>query len=282
MDKNKILIFNDGSNIKKRKINYTKESINHPSKMHIELCIWIINTFTKEYSTILDPMAGIFTTGIEGTLLKRNVIGLELEQEYVKQGNKSIKILKSKLKVTSKNNNIHSYITQGDAKDISMIFKDKKFDTIIFSPPYFNRTTGFNIKNKEKWMKFRMNKWYKGKLSKEALKRQTYNWTKKQYSDDKNIAKNNKISTYFDNMFEIYTECFKILNTSGLMILVTKNPVINKKQFHIDKKTIDICEEIGFKLFDRYYRKLKNKGIWQRTYEKKWKEKYPSKECPIA
>lgn len=276
---NKILILNDGNSIKNRKINYTKESIHHPSKMNIELCRWIITKFTKKEDIILDPMAGIFTTGIEGILLNRCVIGIEFEEEYVKWANDNLKRIKNNLGIETSYKN--SYIKQWDAKNLSNIFHKKNFDIIIFSPPFINTSTGFNIKNKEKWMKFRMNKWYKDKLSKEALQKQTDEWTKKQYLSDDNIGKL-PIDEYYDNMSKIYDECFKVLKNGGLMILVTKNPVKNGKQIELDKETIKMCEKSKFKLIDRYYKKLNNKGIWQRTYEIKWKEKYPKKKCPVS
>ena len=73
--------FNDYG--KRNLICYTSESIRHPAKMELSLCREIIKRYSKLGDTILDPMAGIGTTIIEGMLLGRNVIGIECEQEIM-------------------------------------------------------------------------------------------------------------------------------------------------------------------------------------------------------
>lgn len=67
---------------KRNEICYTPESIRHPAKMHLQMCREIIKLYSKKGDLILDPMAGIGTTIIEGILLGRNVIGIEYEQKF--------------------------------------------------------------------------------------------------------------------------------------------------------------------------------------------------------
>ena len=43
---------------------------------------WILNKFTKEGDTVLDPFMGSGTTAVACHKLKRNYIGFELDKEY--------------------------------------------------------------------------------------------------------------------------------------------------------------------------------------------------------
>ncbi len=74
---------------KRNKICYTEESIRHPAKMELNMCRQIIKLYSKKGDLILDPMAGIGTTIIEGILLGRNVIGIEYEQKFCDMANQN-------------------------------------------------------------------------------------------------------------------------------------------------------------------------------------------------
>jgi DNA modification methylase len=56
----------------------------HPTQKPIELLKRIILTSTKEGDLILDPMAGIGTTGITAYTLGRKFTLIEKEEKYVK------------------------------------------------------------------------------------------------------------------------------------------------------------------------------------------------------
>ncbi|GAH39851.1 unnamed protein product, partial [marine sediment metagenome] len=54
------------SNQKIRQKYYTATSISHPAKANIPMMHWILKKFCQDGDVVLDPMAGIFTTGVEG------------------------------------------------------------------------------------------------------------------------------------------------------------------------------------------------------------------------
>lgn len=61
---------------------FAPDAMSHPAKGNIALWRIIIEKYTKEGETILDPMAGIGTTMV-AALMGRNVICVELEQHFV-------------------------------------------------------------------------------------------------------------------------------------------------------------------------------------------------------
>lgn len=62
----------------------------HPTQKPVELMEWIINNYTKEGQTILDPFLGSGTTAIAALNTGRFFIGIEKEKEYVDIANKRI------------------------------------------------------------------------------------------------------------------------------------------------------------------------------------------------
>lgn len=54
----------------------------HPAEKPIELMEWLINTYTNECDTILDPYMGSGTTGVACVNLNRNFIGIEMDDNY--------------------------------------------------------------------------------------------------------------------------------------------------------------------------------------------------------
>jgi len=137
-------------------------------------------------------------------------------------------------------------------------------DKIVFSPPFESSLAGSAKDDVEKFQHGSAGKGY----SKDEL-------------DDRQIG-NLKDKYYRWAMMLIYRECFKVLKEGGLMILVTKNPVEEGRQVPLDRQTIFICEENGFKLIDRYYRKLYTKSFWLNNYKLKWEKEHPNIPCSIA
>lgn len=54
----------------------------HGAVMKQEVCDWFIKKFTKENDIVLDCFMGLGTTGISCLKLKRNFIGIELDENY--------------------------------------------------------------------------------------------------------------------------------------------------------------------------------------------------------
>lgn len=62
----------------------------HPTQKPVELCEWLINTYTNEGETVLDNVMGSGTTAIACINTNRNYIGFELEKKYYDLANERI------------------------------------------------------------------------------------------------------------------------------------------------------------------------------------------------
>lgn len=147
--------------------------------------------------------------------------------------------------------------------------------TVIMSPP-FSKSPRSGNKDPEKFKKIAEAK-HKRDFSKSqnAL-------LPMHYSDDpKNIGNLNYANpretkgipkkSYLGEMKKIYLQCFRVIGPRGKAILVTKNFIKNKKVIRLDYDTILLMESCGFKLIDRYFRKITKPSHWVRNY---W-NKYP-------
>ena len=62
----------------------------HPNEKPIELCEYLINTYTNEGNLVLDNCMGSGTTAISAINTKRNFIGFETDVTYYNLTNKRI------------------------------------------------------------------------------------------------------------------------------------------------------------------------------------------------
>lgn len=56
----------------------------HPTEKPVELCEWLIKTYTNEGDTVLDNCMGSGSTGVACVNTNRNFIGIELDEKYFK------------------------------------------------------------------------------------------------------------------------------------------------------------------------------------------------------
>ncbi len=107
----------------------------HPAKFPEELVKRFLEFFTKEGSWVLDPFAGVGSTGVACKELGRNSLGIELTKEFVEIGTEAISEVEG--------NGTH-HLLQGNSMNFEDIienhFNDCKpqFDFVITSPPYWN------------------------------------------------------------------------------------------------------------------------------------------------
>lgn len=55
---------------------------NHPTEKSVDLCRWLIRSYTNPGETVLDATMGSGTTVVAACLENRNAIGIELEPKY--------------------------------------------------------------------------------------------------------------------------------------------------------------------------------------------------------
>jgi site-specific DNA-methyltransferase (adenine-specific) len=68
----------------------------HPTQKPIELLRRIIMASTKENDLVLDPFCGSSTTGVASLMLKRQYIGIDLEEEYLELSKKRLEEVSEK------------------------------------------------------------------------------------------------------------------------------------------------------------------------------------------
>lgn len=78
---------NKGSRCVKSVIDAANKKIkgNHPTQKPDELYKWLIERYSKEGDTVLDPTAGSFASCFVASELKRKAIGIEMNQTYFKK-----------------------------------------------------------------------------------------------------------------------------------------------------------------------------------------------------
>lgn len=111
---------------------YSENSIRHPAKMSVLLTRWILQRFTREGETVIDPMSGISTTLLEAVNMNRNCVAVEFEKKFVDWTNENIKLLNKNKPLDRRGKGV---VLQGDARDLANIL-NKQADKIVFSPPY--------------------------------------------------------------------------------------------------------------------------------------------------
>jgi len=274
---------------------FTKESVKHPAKANLHMIKWIIETYTKEGDWILDPMAGTGSTGVMALLLGRNTILVEYEQKFVDMINSNILQL---IDMATINPTLQWTVIKGDARSLC-----SNCEHIIFSPPFGSDNANLKERTDKSAQAMKRDTGQVGvSLGKHNIGNLPYGSvdsivTSPPYSGilgaghrsklgnikeqgsayqtfeekaDKNNIGNLDTKTYLSAMFQVYSECFKVLKPNGLMILVTKNFIRKKQVVRLDLDTIALCEKAGFVLKDRWYRKLTNFSFWVTNYYKKY------------
>lgn len=62
----------------------------HPTQKPVELCQWLISTYSNPGDTVLDNCMGSGTTGVACVNTRRNFIGIEIEEKYFEVAKKRI------------------------------------------------------------------------------------------------------------------------------------------------------------------------------------------------
>ncbi|MCI0402675.1 MAG: site-specific DNA-methyltransferase [Acidobacteria bacterium] len=121
---------------------FCAESYKHPAKMAVQLCYRIIfehgqrRGYWKPGDHILDPMAGIGTTGVVGASLGYDVTLVELELHFCQWALDNLSLLYLKLPQHG-----HVCLLQDDARQLRLVLAAALLtatppDSVLTSPPY--------------------------------------------------------------------------------------------------------------------------------------------------
>lgn len=130
-------------------------------------------------------------------------------------------------------------------------------DAVITSPPYEDNREPANRHFQ-----------YKGIHNKEGRQTRCKVRDQEDYVVTNNIG-NLKSASYLQAMLQVYSECYRVLKSSGLMVLVTKDFIRDRKRIDLAGDTIKLCEQAGFHFVERHYRKLSAMSFWRVIYYQK-------------
>lgn len=158
---------------------------------------------------------------------------------------------------------VHKHPTDGYGKEKGQIgnLSYGDVDTVITSPPYEESLGGSSGVHPLK-------------TSKGTARGRGYSSfgesTCKEYAPSTDNIGNLKSTNYLEAMLPVYRQCHRVLKEKGLMVLVVKNFIRNKKIVRLDLDTIKLCEQAGFTFRERLQRKLTQQGFWRTIYYQKF------------
>lgn len=147
----------------------------------------------------------------------------------------------------------------GHGRNLQQDWSYKPVDHIVTSPPYEGA-----IANREGDKT--LEKFAEGYTKGSCITQSKYG-----YSNNNSNIGNLKSASYLSAMKLVYAQCYSVLRPGGLLILITKNFIRDKKLVRLDRDTIKLCRQCGFVFKDLYRRKLPAQSFWRVIY----KQKYP-------
>ena len=162
------------------------------------------------------------------------------------------------LHVANPNSMVNQLVGYGcDSNNIGNLKKYGFFNSIIFSPPYWNALHE-PAKNPN---------CFSAQFSKEKNLPGAYSDTKE------NLGNRQYYPNYLGEMFKVYSECFRILNPGKYMVVVVKDIRRNWLTIPLGADTIKLCQAVGFKVFDVIINKMYFPSFWHLSRAKKDQEK---------
>ena len=194
----------------------------HPAKMNPLWAQRIIQEYSKLNEVILDPMAGVGTTGIEASRLGRKAVMIDIERKWVNEMKKNIKLLEKNGQKIGE-----VMVMRGDATKLNKTMFPRKFkpDVVIFSPPYGHEGVSgdTSLRGGEKY---------------------------DEYGErDRNIGMK-KGKAYDEAMLKVYASINKVLPKNKLMIVNIKDRTENRKRIRTGERLKNIAPLLGFKFVE--------------------------------
>lgn len=209
------------SYLKSEKCVEDKFAMQHPAPYLLKDTMKMISMFTKSGMKVLDPFAGVGTTLLACSRLKRKGVGIELNKKYVKLTNERLQIEQAKT---------NQKIVNGDSLKVLEKIKTT-FDYCVTSPPYHNI-----LKNNGAGLRKENNKFRSG-----ARTGIDY------YSESKNDLGNQ--DTYENFIIKLQEISFLIRNrlkAGGYLTLILSDFTVNKREVNVQGDVISSMLEIGF------------------------------------
>jgi DNA modification methylase len=212
----------------------------HPAVFPRALVSRIIELFTHLGETVLDVFSGSGTTLIAAAELGRNAVGLELNPEYVKLGQRRLSYAKElhKHSRNSRTAKLNAVLFKADARDLMTLVPRNSIDCVITSPPYWDL-----LKQKQS---------LRNRLSGKHLK-QNYS------RDSRDLSNLPTLQSFTAEMNDVFFQIKYVLKPGGRFVLITGDYRRAGNYIPLHSIYINCLEDLGLK--------LNNMIIWDRSNE---------------
>jgi predicted RNA methylase len=244
-----------GTDVALRSRWFVPASFQHPAKLHLGLLHWIVERYTKPGETIADPMAGSGSVLYAATI-QRNVVAREIEPRWLAllRENAAHITLLAGLFAGSID------IGQADAREPW----GYQADHVIFSPPYGNEASSSPLAHRAlKYQQLEGRRW-KSLLARVEEQQGSWGSVMFHYGTHALQIGHFRGKRYWQAMHLIYTQASASLRQHGYLILIVKDHIRDRKRMATAALTINVCEELGFRLYAHHQRHLQNLSLWQR------------------
>lgn len=248
-----------GSDVGLRKRWFLEASFQHPAKLHLGLLQWIVERYTSPGDVIADPMAGVGSI-LLAAAFQRDVIAREIEPKWLAlaHDNAAHLLRRAGLFVGQ------ASVGQADARAPW----GYQADHIIFSPPYGCEATRGGARKGILSPKTRAMV-EAGQLGEAWTRLQQRTSTGQAaaylfwYGQHEAQMGHFTGGRYWQAMTDIYRNAYQALR-GGYMVLVIKDHIRKGQHVCVAGQTVRLCEELGFRLQERHYRRVHPLSLWQR------------------
>lgn len=152
-------------------------------------------------------------------------------------------------------------------------YSEELFNSIIFSPPYWNAIRS-QVSNKKEITKrylssLKKAKEVRGRPISKALARGMlgYSNSKENIGNiSEYCARENDSASYLSEMLKIYKECYKVLKSGKFMVVVVKDIRRKRTTIPLCADTINLIRLAGFNIFDMVISDTYYPSFWQLYY----------------
>lgn len=243
------------SDIGTRKQLFLESSFSHPAKLHLGLLQYLIDHYTRPGEIIADPMCGsgsILLAALSG----RHVIARDVEQRWLDIARANVDHLRSigGLFVGEMD------VGEQDARQPW----GYQANHVLFSPPYGNEASSSPLAHRA--LTYRQLEGGRWKSLLSRMEEQAGSWGSVlfHYGTHPHQIGHYRGERYWRAMTDIYLQAHAALRPGGQLILIIKDHIRDGQRVPTTARTIEICQQVGFHLVDRWQRRIHPLSLWQR------------------
>lgn len=234
---------------------FIPESIAHPAKLHLGLLLSIINHYTRPGDTLADPMCGSGSLLLAATM-QRDVIVRDCEPRWVAL---------AEANATHLRNHGGLFLGRVDVgQQDAQLPWEYRVDGVICSPPYGCEASKSPLAHRALLYRQLPGRRWESLLTRTEQQAGAYGSVMFHYGTHPDQIGHYRGRRYFEAMRAIYMQAYAAIRPGGQLILILKDHIRDGRRVPTVDLTIALCQEIGFRLADRFQRQLTQLSLWQR------------------